>query len=205
VAITRKSRQITSWPAVHSRPAEINTARSNKTRPLARRGLQAGLSARDGCFWGAARMFPSAPRRCIELKKQLYTRRSLCIPGLKHGPIALIRRRTFQWWSWPQRTRLFDKTVRNMQEVRRAKGKGHLDLGPRRTGMQNPKANMGADRKPSGLQMHSPRSFMPIPAHCWPIILPSQGDRCSTKPRNLAKSVTVENELTPIWRSSRIG
>ena len=174
--------------ALRGLPSHINAALDQDSD--IQRVAQQLSEARDVLFLGRGVMFPIALEGALKLKEISYIHAEGYASGeLKHGPIALIDRNMPVVVMAP-RDSLFDKTVSNMQEVMARQGK--VVLVSDEAGI----AEAGSEVWKTIAMPRVHDALTPI-LYALPAQMLAYHTACARgtdvdKPRNLAKSVTVE-------------
>ena len=140
-------------------------------------------------YLGRKYNFPVALEGALKLKEVSYIHAEACPAGeMKHGPIALIDENFPSLVLAPEDS-VYEKTVSNIQEIKARKGKviavttaGNQDL---------EKLVDDVIYIPKTLEMLTPLLSV-IPLHLFAYYLAKKLGRDVDRPRNLAKSVTVE-------------
>ncbi|MDP2927044.1 MAG: glutamine--fructose-6-phosphate transaminase (isomerizing) [bacterium] len=140
-------------------------------------------------YLGRKYNFPVALEGALKLKEVSYIHAEACPAGeMKHGPIALIDE-NFPSLVLAPKDSVYEKTISNVQEIKARKGKVIAV-----TTIGNQELERLVDDViyiPQTLEMLTPLLSV-IPLHLFAYYLAKKLGRDVDRPRNLAKSVTVE-------------
>ena len=147
-------------------------------------------TATTSSTWAGSSTFPTALEGALKLKEISYIHaEGYPAAEMKHGPIALVDEHTPSVFLMPQ-GRVYDKVMANLEEIKARGGPviavvGEGDTRGGRAGRRRDRSARGR-RVPAADRQRSSR------CNCWPTTSPSLRGCDVDKPRNLAKSVTVE-------------
>ena len=160
-------------------------AQTDPLKKLARKYAKAG----DFFFLGRGRMFPIALEGALKLKEISYVHaEGYSAAEMKHGPIALIDRKTPTVFLVPQDT-MYDKTIANLAMIRARKGPV-IAVASEGDKQIKKIADDVIYLPQTAEQLYPVLAVVPLQLLAYYIALERGCD--VDKPRNLAKSVTVE-------------
>jgi glucosamine--fructose-6-phosphate aminotransferase (isomerizing) len=168
-------------------PKDINKVleQKNKIKKIAKKYAK----YEDFIFLGRKYNYPIALEGALKLKEISYIHAEGYAAGeLKHGPLALIEP-TVPTFAICPKDSVYEKTFSNLQEVKARKGKVIAVTTVGNTEME--KVADDVIYIPKKMEMLSP-ILSAVPVHLFAYYVALALDRPIDRPRNLAKSVTVE-------------